>query len=134
MAEQRGPDSFSPRPDDGRAQAPAGPRPRFGPGSGSGGPGGGTGGPGGRGGDREARPRRGGGGRYPARKKVCAFCIDNVGEVDYKDIARIRRHMSDRGKIEARRKQGTCAKHQRSLTVAIKRARHLALLPFVSQG
>jgi len=60
--------------------------------------------------------------------------MDNISEVDYKDIARIRRHMSDRGKIEARRKQGTCAKHQRSLTVAIKRARHVALLPFVSQG
>ncbi len=130
MAEQRGPDQNSPRPDDGRAQAPG--RSRFGAGGGGAG---GAGGGGGRGDDRGGRPRRGGsGGRYPARRKVCAFCIDNVTEVDYKDIARIRRHISDRGKIEARRKQGTCAKHQRSLTVAIKRARHLALLPFVSQG
>jgi len=124
MAEERGTDQFSPRPEEGRAQAPA--RPRFGAGPASGG--------GGRRDERGARPRRGGGGRYPARRKVCPFCMDNIGDVDYKDIARIRRHMSDRGKIEARRKQGTCAKHQRSLTVAIKRARHVALLPFVSQG
>ena len=124
MAEERGSEQISPRPDDGRAQAPA--RSRFGAGPSSGG--------GGRGDDRGSRPRRSGGGRYPARRKVCPFCMDNISEVDYKDIARIRRHMSDRGKIEARRKQGTCAKHQRSLTVAIKRARHVALLPFVSQG
>jgi small subunit ribosomal protein S18 len=83
-------------------------------------------------GDR-GRPRRGGGGgRYTPRRKVCAFCADNIGEVDYKDIGRLRRHLSERGKIEPRRKLGTCAKHQRSLTVAIKRARHLALLPFTT--
>jgi small subunit ribosomal protein S18 len=56
--------------------------------------------------------------------------MDQVGAVDYKDIGRLRRYVSDRGKIEPRRQTGTCAKHQRSLSVAIKRARHLALLPF----
>jgi small subunit ribosomal protein S18 len=86
-------------------------------------------------GERGERPRGrrpAGGGRYTPRRKICAFCADNIGEVDYKDIARIRRHLSERGKIEPRRKLGTCAKHQRSLTVAIKRARHLALLPFTT--
>jgi small subunit ribosomal protein S18 len=100
-------------------------RSRFGAGAQGGRPAGPGGGPGGRG------PRRGGG-RYVPRRKVCAFCVDNVGEVDYKDIARLRRHLSERGKIEPRRKLGTCAKHQRSLTVAIKRARHVALLPFTT--
>jgi small subunit ribosomal protein S18 len=57
--------------------------------------------------------------------------MDGIKEVDYKDLPRLRRHISERGKIEPRRKTGTCAKHQRSLTVAIKRARHVALLPFV---
>jgi small subunit ribosomal protein S18 len=66
------------------------------------------------------------------RRKVCGFCVDNIGDVDYKDIGRLRRHLSERGKIEPRRKLGTCAKHQRSLTVAIKRARHVALLPFTT--
>ena len=88
------------------------------------------------GGDRGPRPRRGGGsgggGRFGSRRKVCGFCADNIEDVDYKDIARLRRHLSERGKIEPRRKLGTCARHQRSLTVAIKRARHVALLPFVS--
>ena len=88
-----------------------------------------AGGPGGGGGGRG--PRRGGG-RYVPRRKVCGFCVDNIDEVDYKDIARLRRHLSERGKIEPRRKLGTCAKHQRSLTVAIKRARHVALLPFTT--
>jgi small subunit ribosomal protein S18 len=68
------------------------------------------------------------------RRKVCAFCVDNIDEVDYKDIARLRRHISERGKIEPRRKLGTCARHQCSLTTAIKRARHVALLPFVAGG
>jgi small subunit ribosomal protein S18 len=91
--------------------------------------------PGGPGGDRPRGGGRrfgGGGGRYVPRRKVCGFCVDNIGEVDYKDIARLRRHISERGKIEPRRKLGTCAKHQRSLTVAIKRARHVALLPYTS--
>ena len=106
-----------------------GPRSRFGAGApgGSRGPGGGDRGPGGRG------PRRGGGGgRFGGRRKVCGFCVDRIGEVDYKDIPRLRRYISERGKIEPRRKLGTCAKHQRSLTTAIKRARHVALLPFTT--
>jgi small subunit ribosomal protein S18 len=82
--------------------------------------------------DRPRGRRFGGGGRPGPRRKVCNFCMDNIGDVDYKDIQRLRRHLSERGKIEPRRKTGTCAKHQRSLTVAIKRARHVALLPFVS--
>lgn len=104
------------------------PRSRFGAGAQGGRPGGpGRGGPGGRGG-----PRRGGGGRFGGRRKVCGFCVDNVDEVDYKDIPRLRRYISERGKIEPRRKLGTCARHQRSLTTAIKRARHVALLPFTT--
>jgi small subunit ribosomal protein S18 len=89
-------------------------------------PGGGRG-PGGRGG-----PRRGGGGRFGGRRKVCGFCVDKIREVDYKDTPRLRRYISERGKIEPRRKLGTCARHQRSLTIAIKRARHVALLPFTT--
>ena len=67
-----------------------------------------------------------------ARKKVCGFCVDKVENIDYKDIARLRRYMSERGKILPRRVTGTCARHQRQLTVAIKRARHLALLPYTT--
>ena len=67
-----------------------------------------------------------------ARKKVCGFCVDKVENIDYKDIARLRRYMSERGKILPRRVTGTCARHQRELTVAIKRARHLALLPYTA--
>lgn len=78
--------------------------------------------------------RRPGGGRYAPRRKVCAFCVDNIRHVDYKDIARLRRHVGERGKIEPRRKLGTCARHQRSLTVAIKRARYVALIPFTSSS
>ena len=67
-----------------------------------------------------------------ARKKVCGFCVDKVENIDYKDIARLRRYMSERGKILTSRVTGTCARHQRELTVAIKRARHLALLPYTA--
>ena len=67
-----------------------------------------------------------------ARKKVCGFCVDKVENIDYKDIARLRRYMSERGKILPRRVTGTCARHQREHTVAIKRARHLALLPYTA--
>ena len=67
-----------------------------------------------------------------ARKKVCGFCVDKVENIAYKDIARLRRYMSERGKILPRRVTGTCARHQRELTVAIKRARHLALLPYTA--
>ena len=67
------------------------------------------------------------------RKKVCAFCVDKVSEIDYKDIAKLRRYLSERGKIVPRRVTGTCACHQRQLTTAIKRAHHIALLPYVSE-
>jgi len=67
-----------------------------------------------------------------ARKKVCAFCVDKVDTIDYKDINRLRRFTSDRAKILPRRVTGTCAYHQRELTSAIKRARHIALLPYTA--
>ncbi|MDR0914655.1 MAG: 30S ribosomal protein S18, partial [Oscillospiraceae bacterium] len=67
-----------------------------------------------------------------ARRKVCSFCVDKLENIDYKDISRLRRFMSERAKILPRRVTGTCAEHQRKLTVAIKRARHLALLPYTS--
>ena len=66
-----------------------------------------------------------------SRKKVCAFCVDKVEEIDYKDVQKLRKFTSDRAKILPRRVTGTCAKHQRELQTAIKRARHAALLPFV---
>jgi len=69
--------------------------------------------------------------RYVPRRKHCSFCVDKVEAIDYKDPSKLRRYISDRGKIEPRRRTGTCAKHQRALAVAIKRARHLALLPYV---
>ena len=65
-----------------------------------------------------------------ARKKVCHFCVDRVEEIDYKDVARLRKFVSERAKILPRRATGTCAKHQRELTTAIKRARQVALLPY----
>jgi small subunit ribosomal protein S18 len=74
------------------------------------------------------RPMRG----KRARKKVCAFCVDRAEHIDYKDIAKLRRYLSERAKIVPRRVTGTCARHQREMTIAIKRARHLALLPYVS--
>ena len=66
------------------------------------------------------------------RKKVCTFCVHRAEFIDYKDVAKLRRFISERGKILPRRVTGTCARHQRELTVAIKRARHLALLPYTS--
>lgn len=66
------------------------------------------------------------------RRKVCAFCADKIEHVDYKDAGRLRKYMSDRGKILPRRMTGTCAHHQRQLTEAIKRARHIALLPYTA--
>ncbi|MGN1058926.1 MAG: 30S ribosomal protein S18 [Clostridia bacterium] len=68
-----------------------------------------------------------------AKKKVCAFCQDKIDYIDYKDVAKLRRFVSERAKILPRRITGTCAKHQRQLTEAIKRARHIALLPFSSE-
>lgn len=73
------------------------------------------------------------GGPRPRRKKVCQFCVDRtLGEIDYKDVARLRKFISERAKIVPRRVTGTCAKHQRDLTTAIKRARQIALLPYVN--
>jgi small subunit ribosomal protein S18 len=66
------------------------------------------------------------------RRKVCSFCLEHVEFIDYKEVARLRRYLSDRSKILPRRMTGTCARHQRSLTVALKRARHIALLPFAA--
>ena len=66
-----------------------------------------------------------------SRKKVCAFCMDKIEHIDYKDVPRLRRYLSDRAKIIPRRVTGTCAGHQRQLTVAVKRARRLAFLPYV---
>lgn len=70
--------------------------------------------------------------RKKARKKVCHFCADRVEAIDYKDVARLRKFVSERAKILPRRATGTCAKHQRELTTAIKRARQIALLPYVN--
>lgn len=67
------------------------------------------------------------------KKKVCAFCVDKVNSIDYKDVARLRRFVSERGKILPRRITGNCAKHQRLLTTAIKRARHIAILPYIQE-
>src|SRR5437016_8379969 len=88
-------------------------------------------------GARPAQRRRpgefGAGRKFTPRRKVCQFCVDKIKEVDYKDLGRLRRFLSERGKIEPRRKTGTCAAHQRSLNVALKRARQLALLPFTAE-
>lgn len=67
------------------------------------------------------------------RRKVCMFCVEKIDTIDYKDISRLRKCMTDRAKILPRRVTGTCAYHQRQLTSAIKRARHIALLPYVSE-
>ena len=75
--------------------------------------------------ERPARDRR--------RRKVCQFCVDKVEHIDYKDTARLRKYVSDRAKILPRRMTGTCAMHQRQLTEAIKRARHVALMPYTAE-
>ena len=74
------------------------------------------------------RPRRAGG--FHSRKKVCVFCSEKAKPIDYKDVATLRKYISERGKILPRRITGTCAKHQRAITVAVKRARHVVLLPY----
>ncbi len=83
------------------------------------------------GGDRRRSPKDAG--RRPAKKKVCVFCSGHVKWVDYKDVNVLRRFMSDRGKIRARRVSGNCAQHQRDVAVAIKTARELALLPYTQR-
>lgn len=77
--------------------------------------------------------RPGGGARRFSRRKVCQFCADKIDYIDYKDTKRIRKFMTDRGKILPRRITGNCAAHQRMLTNAIKRARVVALVPFKSE-
>ena len=77
---------------------------------------------------REGAPRR-----YAAHRKVCTFCVDKIENIDYKEIGKLQRFVSDRGKIEPRRKTGTCAEHQRQLSVALKRGRHVALLPYAPE-
>jgi small subunit ribosomal protein S18 len=72
-------------------------------------------------------------GRYMPRRKVCGFCVDHIDYIDYKDIGRLQRFVSERGKIDPRRRSGTCAKHQRRLTLALKRARFLGLLPYTAE-
>ena len=72
-----------------------------------------------------------GGARYIPKRRYCSFCSDKSEVIDYKDPVKLRHYISDRGKISPRRRTGTCAKHQRALAVAIKKARHLALLPYV---
>ena len=67
------------------------------------------------------------------KRKACAFCVDKVDYIDYKDVAKLRRYVTERAKILPRRISGCCAKHQRQLTEAIKRARQIALLPFVAE-
>lgn len=67
-----------------------------------------------------------------SRRKVCQFCVDKAESIDYKDTTKLKKFISERSKILPRRVTGTCAKHQRMLTTAIKRARHLALLPYTS--
>ncbi|MBI4186399.1 MAG: 30S ribosomal protein S18 [Chloroflexi bacterium] len=85
---------------------------------------------------RTGRPRSRGEDRgrgYQFKRKVCSFCVDKVKAIDYKEPFKLRRYISERGKIEPRRRRGTCAKHQRVLALAVKRARFLALLPYVPE-
>ncbi len=72
--------------------------------------------------------------RFFARPKICQFCADKNLKIDYKAVDMLRRHVTEEGKIRPRRQTGTCAKHQRELAGAVKRARHIALLPFVHAG
>lgn len=79
-------------------------------------------------------PRKRSGGKFKKpRRKVCAFCVEKATSIDYKTYSKLRKFVTERGKMLPRRTSGTCASHQRQLTGAIKRARHMALLPFVSE-
>ena len=80
--------------------------------------------------ERNEREFKGGRPVRRSRKKVCSFCMEKAETIDYKDTAKLRKYISERGKIVPRRVTGTCAQHQRHLTTAIKRARHVALLPY----
>ena len=82
--------------------------------------------------DRRGKPKRRGKFRF-GRKKKCSFCVEKIDSVDYKDVGTLRQYISNRGKIKPRRKTGVCARHQRPLALAIKRARHIALLPYTAE-
>lgn len=77
--------------------------------------------------------KRPGGKMRRSKRKVCAFCAEKAESIDYKDVAKLRKYVTERGKILPRRISGTCAKHQRELTASIKRARNIALLPFTTE-
>jgi len=81
---------------------------------------------------KTTRPRKGGR-KYIPRRKVCFFCVNRTQVIDYKDVALLNRYLSDRGRIEPRRKTGVCPKHQRTLSGALKRARFIALLPYTAE-
>ena len=88
--------------------------------------------PGGERGERGERRGPGGPrGRFQ-RRRFCAFCVEKIEKIDYKDVNTLRRFISDQGQIDSRRRTGTCARHQRRLTLAVKRARILALLPYTA--
>ena len=82
--------------------------------------------------ERNEREFKGGRPVRRSRKKVCSFCMEKAETIDYKDTTKLRKYISERGKIVPRRVTGTCAQHQRHLTTAIKRARHVALLPYTN--
>lgn len=82
---------------------------------------------------RRPRQRPRGNRRYYSRPRVCQFCTDPTSKIDYKQVDMMRRLITEEGKIRPRRQTGTCAKHQRQLAKAIKRARHMALLPFAGE-
>ena len=81
-----------------------------------------------------AKRRRGGPSTGPIRKKNCWFCRNKIEEVDWKDVNQLRRYISEKGKIRSRRITGACRRHQRQVAVAVKRAREMALLPYVAEG
>ncbi len=83
-------------------------------------------------GDKSDAPRRRGAAGIRRRKKVCVFCGKEGGEISYKDAAKLKKYVSERGKILPRRVTGCCAKHQRAITLAVKRARHVAIMPYVT--
>lgn len=82
--------------------------------------------------DKDKAGRRGGGGGFFRRRRVCKFCVEKIDFVSYKDVKLLTPFIPERGKIQPRRISGTCAKHQRALQTAIKRARQLALIPYVT--
>ncbi|AAK81642.1 small subunit ribosomal protein S18 [Clostridium acetobutylicum] len=82
--------------------------------------------------DRDGK-RPNGGRNRKMKRKICSFCMEKSESIDYKDINKLRKYVTERGKILPRRISGNCAKHQRELTIAIKRARNIALLPFTTE-